>query len=778
MPRKNVAGFPGQAERRRLMNELKNSGDPSIAAFAAAIETLDGEMERYETPQGVYNLAPTLTEKDKTNLMRAILESARHGETYLAAAEKAKMDMTRGVPALVEELQSLLSVNYDALARYEPEMGLSLPELQQAARTVTVDLRGQKLDRFGSAQNSRLRMTVVDADGTRRQGFFTKNKQVNVLDAYNRGLTRALELCGKNQKARTSLQGFLQAFGTYWKQLDDEKGTAYQGLDPTASEENAITYLALRLNDRFRDGKYQMGMAKAILTQAGLDAKQFPPEAIKALDLAFRTTMEDTGNLINVRDLGLRDGNRLDDRNASMSAVADLLGVPGLLAKAVPMRCVDQNGEVVEGTFMDYAEGEDLCAGPEKLTKAIDDPDQLYAVGEGHFVKDMVDLQVLDYICGNVDRHEANLAYQLNGKGQIIGVQGFDNDSSFGLFDKIEKGRNQMDGLQYMRVMSKSMYDRITSTTPEMLKLSLRGTGRSPEEIRFACSRLQDLKTLISEKKPTVYEKGEFPTDRIPEGYHVVPDEDLNRIDPRTLQKTRKGSVLDTVMTEVGQHHAKAKALGSKYSRSYYESHREQFDKRPDIPEVGTAERKHTAGGLGESLKEASAIYKNEVTGAFIEKDTGYWSRSSGEFRQMVRAAADAAKLQKDLTQRLSKSGDRERLLREDQSVAKEKHKADTAMTRLSTEVDKYLARKRTQRGVSDEALLENAKNDYEKKRIQFALDLKKACKNYRELNDPQAAKEAGEKQTAKTLLETAKNRETARKSQQAAAPKGPALQN
>lgn len=104
MPRKNVAGFPGRAERERLMKELQTANDPQLRNFANAVKTLDDAMTPYERPKGKYNLAPALKAEDRTRLMEAILAAARVSESYLAACEKAKKDMTRGTPALAEEL--------------------------------------------------------------------------------------------------------------------------------------------------------------------------------------------------------------------------------------------------------------------------------------------------------------------------------------------------------------------------------------------------------------------------------------------------------------------------------------------------------------------------------------------------------------------------------------------------------------------------------------------------------------------------------------------------
>ena len=58
------------------------------------------------------------------------------------------------------------------------------------------------------------------------------------------------------------------------------------------------------------------------------------------------------------------------------------------------------------------------------------------------------------------------------------------------------------------------------------------------------------------------------------------------------------------------------------------------------------------------------------------------------------------------------------------------------------------------------------AKNDYERERILYALRLKQAVRSYRDLDNPDAQRESQEKQTVRTVVETAKNREAVKAQQ------------
>ena len=79
-------------------------------------------------------------------------------------------------------------------------------------------------------------------------------------------------------------------------------------------------------------------------------------------------------------------------------------------------------GRLIRGNLMDQAEGieyanvwEDLING--RVTSS--------------FLRDVTNLQVLDVLCGQLDRHGGNMMYKVE-NGNITGVQGSDNDAAFG----------------------------------------------------------------------------------------------------------------------------------------------------------------------------------------------------------------------------------------------------------------------------------------------------------------------------------------------------------
>lgn len=174
--------------------------------YVAALKNLDTLLEQYSRGD-LFGLAPALTEEDRQRLMQSILAAANAGEAFLADAENRNA-LNEEAPLLAERMQALLSTDYAALNAYDPARGLSLPEIQEEARTLTVDFRGKKLEVKSGLSAARIPMTVVDADGTKRRGFFSKARYVDITAEYQKAIEKAKALCNdKGQQALDILLG-------------------------------------------------------------------------------------------------------------------------------------------------------------------------------------------------------------------------------------------------------------------------------------------------------------------------------------------------------------------------------------------------------------------------------------------------------------------------------------------------------------------------------------------------------------------------------------------
>ena len=457
----------------------------------------------YESVQSLNEAFSPLHRRDKYGRMPKLSAEARDQmlrlhETLGARAEQLIADPKVGdmEKDLVRKLSEVAASNYRLLQSYDPQKPRTLPDLLEEARTLFVDLRGEKLkDEVGSAQNKRRPLTFLDDQGKELTGVFTPKKHSNNWAS----IEKMLKDYAKKKNAPAIAK---QYFPNLMRDLNTDRGARALGLDEKADKSARLEALHTRLvemqKDNFGKGVGELLAALYSTEEEPLDSEALSKELGDAWGkvvpyvLAKHATKILNNNMI----AKIHDGARLDNRNAAMSAVAELLNVPDLIAKSVPMRIVNAEGEIEEGTFMAEAKGTDV--NNLKPGEALYDGKSLRKL-DGRAMKAIADLQVLDFICGNTDRHAANVVYKFDPvTWKLIGVQGFDNDTAFGAL-KPKDG----DFVAFltmpkdMGAVSESMYQRLRQITPEILKFSLRGFGLTEEELDAAADRLKTVKEAI-----------------------------------------------------------------------------------------------------------------------------------------------------------------------------------------------------------------------------------------------------------------------------------------
>ncbi len=253
------------------------------------------------------------------------------------------------------------------------------------------------------------------------------------------------------------------------------------------------------------------------------------------------------------------------DRNCAMTRIANVLGLGKLLADSHSMTIVDEKtGDKIDGVFMSTSKGTlfaDLMLDEgyktavnkvknEKNPYKTDKGDLEYPIDikSNYLKKDLADMQILDFICGNVDRHQENMTYIIDG-GCMTGVQGIDNDKSMGCLkpDK-ERKYESLPALNDMYVISESVAKKVTGMTLESLEFILKGLQLSKEEIRAAWDRTMQVKDYI--KHAQRYSSGKKEFDFKGDKLTIVPDEkfaDIDWEDLRTGKGTTYGNYFDDI---------------------------------------------------------------------------------------------------------------------------------------------------------------------------------------------------------------------------------------
>ena len=196
--------------------------------------------------------------------------------------------------------------------------------------------------------------------------------------------------------------------------------------------------------------------------------------------------------------LHIRDGSNVPYRNCAMTAVAKALDLV-CLADSYKLNISD-NGKVTEGTFMEKAQGTDLLNMSDWKKR-----DEILKNGfnDKRFLKSISDLQVIDYICGNIDRHVGNLFFKIDEKtNTVCGVIGIDNDASFGeTIKNAHLSQHLLMPVGMMKAIDEKTAEKVNKLTENQLRGILAPFNLNEEEIKGSILRLNQIKTAIKSKQ-------------------------------------------------------------------------------------------------------------------------------------------------------------------------------------------------------------------------------------------------------------------------------------
>ena len=705
--------FLTKDRREELIRELKDAAgaDQRYSAYLEALQDLNETMDELsavetDPKKPDAGLPHDLTLEEAKSLQKKLKEVALQGETLLAQAE-VQNELNQAVPRVLSSVQDMLARDYDVLGAYEGRPPLSLPEIQEAGRTLTIDLRGRKLGTIGNATSSRIPMTVVDSSGKKRTGFFTKASHAKIKGLYNEAIEAVKKACEK-QAEREELDKLLGKIRRAMLRKSKPDGSRittqdtdelilaafFQNLHNLTCQKHGV-----ETNTEVDLDSYSMA---DLLNKCGLDLGVFEDDyVIDVLTEQFNKLANSPGMHIMGMRMAVEDGARLDNRNSAMSAVASLLGVPGLIARSDPMKFIRDDGQVVDGTFMDFADGYDLHGNPKLMVGVHEDPFGSKEARQS-LNRQIADLQVLDFICLNEDRHPGNLVYRLDKNGRINGIQGIDNDSSF-------VRRHTRPGEEMsLRVVSNTMAKTLEAVTPELLRFALRGHNLTPLEIDMAVERLALVKNRIKDKSLT-----------------TMSDEELGRKRPKQLGSKsvrpnvfdRVGSYLPERISEVHAAWGSGYKLPPLYKREY--------------TKVQTNDRVYTVGGLKDALMAVSRLYRNTETG-FKQSDlTGIRGKSTN-FKNLMNAVKETTKLQKKLFEDKNRTTPDDSVSLDDGAAWSLRLKeVRESFDKLEEMANTYLEGKRVERGAERvEDIVANG--PYEQKHIDYAKKVLESVQDFR----------------------------------------------
>ena len=211
----------------------------------------------------------------------------------------------------------------------------------------------------------------------------------------------------------------------------------------------------------------------------------------------------------------------MSNRNVAMSRIANLLGIGDVIEQSKTVRVKDKtSGETIRGNLMTKAKG--IKAGQvinqlRPQIKAERDvnkkEDDVFEKFSPTLQKELSSIQVLDYLCGQGDRHAGNFFLETNENEQYAHVHGIDNDNAFStgvdLEAEIKKRKNYVN-YQKMVVDSKDnlviahmdakLAQNILRITDDEIEYAIKDLIE-PKYIEYTKQRFKKMRAAIKKEK-------------------------------------------------------------------------------------------------------------------------------------------------------------------------------------------------------------------------------------------------------------------------------------
>ena len=507
------------------------------------------ELQRITVPY--FEEGKVLTDKDITTILHHydnLLRACDHYLKSISSTPDKGYDLGRS-----HCVRALRGIVVEDMRSLNESMGVTMNErtllgVVQKGRTIQADVdRPDDIKTVGGAMSTRIPVRLKCEDGSIEEGFFTESR---VLEDYTKRMQRlkkeTLEKYGENSAEYSiakavCIEDVRTMRHTYSPRVDQIRALSDKNVvDELAESPGAVSDVMapffVRLDkdsqDRLMD-RSKPGESKAL-------RKFFMKLTHEAVDYAAVFYTQNSY-------AGIPAGERMDKRNTAMSTVADYLGMGSLIAGSRSFE-IQIGEDKKQGTFQQKAGGTDINRITEdneivEIAKNYKSGDY-GAVDTSSFKRQLSDLMVLDYLCGNCDRHMANMLYQTgkdrSGRVVITGIKGIDNDMSFGKKTEASNiSQEKMVNPEDMRIMRLTTAHRVLDLTPDKLDLMLGDMDFTKDEKEACHARLKKLQDKL---RSDMKIQTETNNNRIADGKIVVVPDDRFRYYPiEELGETGKG---------------------------------------------------------------------------------------------------------------------------------------------------------------------------------------------------------------------------------------------
>ena len=601
------------------------------------------ELQRITAPY--FEKGKVLTDKDISTILYHydnLLRACDHYLKSISSTPDKGYDLGRS-----HCVRALRGIVVEDMRSLNESMGVTMNErtllgVVQKGRTIQADVdRPDDIKTVGGAMSTRIPVRLKCEDGSIEEGFFTESR---VLEDYTKRMQRlkkeTLEKYGENSAEYSiakavCIEDARTMRHTYSPRVDQIMALSDKNVvDDVAESPEAVKDVMAPFFVRLDKDTQDRLMDRSKPDESKALRKFFMNLTHEAVDYAAVFYTQNSY-------AGIPAGERMDKRNTAMSTVADYLGMGSLIAGSRSFE-IQIGEDKKQGTFQQKAGGTDI----NRITKDNEiveiaenyKSDDYGAVDTPSFKRQLSDLMVLDYLCGNCDRHMANMLYQTgkdrSGRVVITGIKGIDNDMSFGKKTEASNiSQEKMVNPEDMRIMRLTTAHRILDLTPDKLDLMLGDMDFTKDEKEACHVRLKKLQDKL---RSDMKIQTETNNNRIADGkIVVVPDDRFKYYPIEELGETGKGK-------ESSNYFGNAKLLPRLLYRDLVK-HR-KFAKQED--EIRYVDATATSGSLNfvdrdvrTDLDYDSTMSRLESLGQSFDKLGSKWfTKDTGHFQWMKRS--------------------------------------------------------------------------------------------------------------------------------------------
>lgn len=496
-------------ENLLFVDEGDHKNSDRYKRMSKALTDLSKIMSKYfpAGKNGQGGAAPILTADNLAEIREAYAEASRKCADYMRWKVTSRFTgYGRGRYDCVKEIQKILNRDMEVINGTELNSGQTLPAILSSGRTTEIRLEDKmyNLSTVGRNINTRLPLEVTSSLG-RQKGFFTEDFRIKTAQEYYDDLKKDHDFVALNADR---MLGNVEGINGLDKEMFEER-CIQLSKKATELRDSGLSYA-----DLIRDKSKFTEAFEGIFTEAygkkngkKLLGRMAESQFTRRDFVSFFQDLANIGSVrSDVKAGKFKEGTSIPERSVGLSRLADLLGIPNVVAKAYKMKVRDAEGNLREGVFEELAEGSnskylkqgDLIGELGKDTKLIN---------KGKVKQQIADLQVLSYVGGRMGLQPKDLIFNVQdytGVGDMVlsGIKSVGNDRALGLADDASMKTAGLIALpEDMKVISRSTLEALNTLDEHNLTVAFRDLSITQEEIQGVLTRARNVLQAVNDKK-------------------------------------------------------------------------------------------------------------------------------------------------------------------------------------------------------------------------------------------------------------------------------------